>query len=102
MCVARGKGCRVWDVDGNVYIDYILALGPITLGYCYDRVDQAVREQLDKGMIFGLLHPVELEAARLIRETVPCGREDRSGVHWPGTDPQLWLPGLGRHLDRPA
>lgn len=70
--VERGKGSRVWDVDGNEYIDYILALGPITLGYCYDRVDQAVREQLDKGMIFGLLHPVELEAARLIRETVPC------------------------------
>ncbi len=70
--VERGKGCRVWDVDGNEYIDYILALGPITLGYCYDAVDDAVREQLDKGIIFGLLHPVEVEAARLICETVPC------------------------------
>ena len=70
--VERGKGCRVWDVDGNEYIDYILALGPITLGYCYDAVDNAVREQLDKGIIFGLLHPVEVEAAELICEMVPC------------------------------
>ena len=70
--VERGKGCRVWDVDGNEYIDYILALGPITLGYCYDRVDAAIREQLDKGIVFGLLHPLEVEAAQLLREMVPC------------------------------
>lgn len=70
--VDHAKGCRVWDVDGNEYIDYIMALGPITLGYCYDAVDRAVAEQLGKGMIFGLLHPLEVEAARLICETVPC------------------------------
>lgn len=70
--VDHGKGCRVWDVDGQEYIDYILALGPITLGYCYDAVDEAVRAQLSKGMIFGLLHEVEVEAAERICEMVPC------------------------------
>ena len=70
--VERGKGCRVWDVDGNEYIDYILALGPISLGYCYDAVDDAVREQLGKGMIFGLLSAVEVEAAQAVCDMVPC------------------------------
>lgn len=68
----RGKGCRVWDVDGNEYIDYILALGPITLGYCYEAVDAAIRAQLDRGIIYGLLHPLEVEAAELICDMVPC------------------------------
>lgn len=70
--VERGKGCRVWDVDGNEYIDYILALGPISLGYCYDAVDDAVREQLAKGMIFGLLTELEVDAAQAVCDMVPC------------------------------
>ncbi|MGQ9730235.1 MAG: aspartate aminotransferase family protein [Candidatus Zipacnadales bacterium] len=70
--VERAKGCRVWDVDGNEYIDYIMALGPIVLGYCYPAVDQAIAEQLHKGIIYGLLHPLEVKAAQMICETVPC------------------------------
>lgn len=70
--VERAKGCRVWDVDGNEYIDYIMALGPIVLGYCYPAVDNAIAAQLRKGIIYGLLHPVEVMAAQLICETVPC------------------------------
>jgi len=70
--VERAKGCRVWDVDGNEYIDYIMALGPIVLGYCYPAVDSAIAAQLRKGIIYGLLHPLEVMAAQLICETVPC------------------------------
>jgi len=70
--VERAKGCRVWDVDGNEYIDYIMALGPIVLGYCYPAVDRAIAEQLMKGIVFGLLHPLEVKAAQMICETVPC------------------------------
>jgi len=70
--VDRGKGCHVWDVDGNEYIDYVLALGPLTLGYCYPAIDEAVKRQLEKGIIFGLLHPLEIEAAEAITEVVPC------------------------------
>jgi len=70
--VQRGKGCRVWDIDGNEYIDYVLALGPITLGYCYPAIDEGIKWQLEKGIIFGLLHPLEVEAAEAITEVVPC------------------------------
>ncbi len=70
--IQRAKGCRVWDVDGNEYIDYIMALGPIVLGYAYSAVDQAIARQLKDGIIYGLLHPLEVKAAQLICETVPC------------------------------
>lgn len=70
--IQRGEGCYVWDVDGNKYIDYISALGPITLGYCYPAVDEAVHRQLEDGMIFPMMHPLEVEAAKAIIDMVPC------------------------------
>ena len=39
----RGKGARVWDVDGNEYVDLIMAVGPVSLGYCYPAVDEAIK-----------------------------------------------------------
>jgi len=68
----RAEGCRVWDIDGNEYIDFVMGCGPILLGYQYAAVDEAVREQLQKGIISGLLYPVEEQAARLLTELVPC------------------------------
>lgn len=70
--IDRANGCRVWDVDGNEYIDFVNALGPITLGYCYPAVDEAVREQLAKGSIYPMLSPLEIEAAKAIIDVVPC------------------------------
>ncbi len=70
--IQRGHGAHVWDVDGNEYIDYIMALGPITLGYCYEPVDRAIAEQLKDGTIFGLLHPLEVEAAEAVCDIIPC------------------------------
>ncbi len=67
----RGKGCRVWDMEGKEYIDFRLALGPVTLGYCYPEVDDAVRAQIDKGVVFSMASPREAELARAIREMVP-------------------------------
>ncbi|MBI3112715.1 MAG: aminotransferase class III-fold pyridoxal phosphate-dependent enzyme [Ignavibacteriales bacterium] len=69
--IVRGKGCRIWDMEGKEYIDYRLALGPVTLGYCYEEVDQAVREQMKNGVLFSMASPIELELARLLHETVP-------------------------------
>src|SRR5262249_24876643 len=59
----RGAGCRVWDVDGNEYVDYILGLASITLGYAYPAVTEAVTRQLQRGSIFSLPHPLEVEVA---------------------------------------
>ncbi len=67
----RGKGCHVTDVDGNRYLDYTMGVGPLSLGYCYDRVDEAIRRQLEEGITFSLMHPLEVEVAELIREVVP-------------------------------
>jgi len=67
----RGRGCRVWDADGNEYIDFNMAIGPLSLGYCYSRVDQAIRAQLEQGITFSLMHPLEVEVAELVAAVVP-------------------------------
>jgi glutamate-1-semialdehyde aminotransferase len=61
----------VWDVDGNEWIDYPMALGPIILGYGEPVVDEAVRAQLDEGITFTLMHPLEVEVAERIVAMCP-------------------------------
>ena len=48
----RGEGATVYDVDGNAYLDMVMALGPVSLGYCYPAVDQAISRQLQQGIAF--------------------------------------------------
>lgn len=67
----RGKNAHVWDVDGNEYIDLNMAIGPLSLGYTIPEVDQAIKDQLEDGITFSLMHPLEVEVAELIREVVP-------------------------------
>jgi glutamate-1-semialdehyde aminotransferase len=67
----RGRGAHVWDVDGNEYVDLSMAVGPVSLGYCHPAVDDAIREQLEHGITFSLMHPLEVEVAELVRELVP-------------------------------
>lgn len=74
---AEGNGGCITDVDGNEYIDLVQALGPVLLGYCYPTVDQAIARQLGKGIIYGLLSPLEVECAELIAEIVPCAEAVR-------------------------
>ncbi|MBK8954846.1 MAG: aminotransferase class III-fold pyridoxal phosphate-dependent enzyme [Saprospiraceae bacterium] len=69
--VEKAKGNRIWDVDGNKYLDYYAAIGPISLGYCYERVDNAIREQLSKGITFSLMHQLEYEVCELMHELIP-------------------------------
>jgi glutamate-1-semialdehyde aminotransferase len=68
----RGEGSHVWDVDGNEYIDYPLALGPITLGYNYPSTVKTVCQQIKKGSTFSLMNPLEIEVAELLVGTIPC------------------------------
>ncbi|MDQ2961418.1 MAG: aminotransferase class III-fold pyridoxal phosphate-dependent enzyme [Candidatus Dormibacteraeota bacterium] len=67
----RGEGCRVWDLDGNEYIDYPCALGPMVLGYGDPEVDVAVHERVAAGPCFSLGHRLEVEVAELLVEMVP-------------------------------
>jgi len=69
--IKSAKGCRMWDLDGQEYIDYRCSLGPIILGYQYRAVDDAVRAQMNNGVLFSMASPIELEAAKAIISNVP-------------------------------
>ena len=66
--VARGQGAYIYDVDGNRFIDYRLAFGPVILGHADPRVNQRVRESMENGILFAHTHLLEIEVAeRIIR-----------------------------------
>jgi glutamate-1-semialdehyde 2,1-aminomutase len=75
--LVRGEGCRVWDLDGNEYIDFRNGLGPISLGYRYPAVDEALRRQLDSGIVFSYPHPLEVEVAEELVKVLPCAEQVR-------------------------
>lgn len=77
--IAKGQGSHVWDVDGNEYIDFINSLAAVTLGYNDPDVTEAVRAQLEDGIIFSLPHPIEMQVAEKIIEMVPCAEMVRFG-----------------------
>ena len=69
--VQRAKGARLWDVDGNEYIDYVGTWGPAILGHAPDVVLEAVSRALPNGLSYGIPNPAEVEMADLIRRWVP-------------------------------
>ncbi|MDT3405539.1 aminotransferase class III-fold pyridoxal phosphate-dependent enzyme [Mucilaginibacter terrae] len=69
--LVKGKGSHVWDVDGNEFIDFNAAIGPLSLGYAYPAVDEAIKAQLNDGITFSLMHPLEVELSELIQEVIP-------------------------------
>ncbi|MBI2358466.1 MAG: aminotransferase class III-fold pyridoxal phosphate-dependent enzyme [Deltaproteobacteria bacterium] len=77
--IQRGLGGRVWDPDGNEFIDYGMALGPIILGHAYPRVNEAIAAQLRDGITFTLMHPLEVELAEQLAAIVPCAEMVRFG-----------------------
>ena len=70
--IERGRGGRLWDIDGNEYIDYRMGYGPGILGYADPRVDQAAREGMDVGGVFALSTERELTVAERICKMVPA------------------------------
>jgi glutamate-1-semialdehyde 2,1-aminomutase len=67
----KAQGAYFTDVDGNIFIDYLLGLGPITLGHNYSVVNQAIVNQLNDGILFSLPHRKELELSELLCKTIP-------------------------------
>jgi glutamate-1-semialdehyde 2,1-aminomutase len=76
---ARGQGSRLWDVDGNEYIDFINGLASVTLGYNDPDVTAAVKAQVDHGTIFSLSSPLEAEVAERLVAIVPSAEMVRFG-----------------------
>ncbi len=77
--LAKGKGCQVWDVDGNKYIDYVMACQPLILGYADPDVNKAVTKQLKLGSTFSISNELELEVSELMIKHIPGAEAVRFG-----------------------
>src|SRR5262249_33697558 len=69
--IVRAKGSRLWDADGNEYIDYVGSWGPMVLGHAYPAVVEAIQKAATNSASFGASTPSEIELAELVIETVP-------------------------------
>ncbi len=69
--IARGRGCHVWDVDGNEFIEYGMGLRAVTLGHAFPAVVEAVKGCLDRGTNFTRPAPEELECAEMMLSLIP-------------------------------
>ena len=72
LFLENGKGARLTDVDGNEYIDYQLAWGPMILGYCHPGLVERLRRQVEKPLSYGAQHELEIAVAEKIQEMVSC------------------------------
>ena len=73
----RAAGSRVWDVDGNEYIDYVGTWGPAILGHAHQPIIEAVKDAADRGTSFGIPSEAELQMAKLVKEFVPSVQKVR-------------------------
>ena len=73
----RGRGSQVWDVDGNVYIDYVGSWGPLIAGHAHPEVVKAVQQMAERGLSFGAPTETELEMASLLIKLVPSMEQVR-------------------------
>jgi glutamate-1-semialdehyde 2,1-aminomutase len=77
LYIARAKGPRKWDVDGNCYVDYFGGHGALLLGHCHPKIVQAVHEQIERGTHFGASHETEIAWAEWILKLVPSAERVR-------------------------
>ena len=75
--IERGQGAKIWDVDGNQYLDYVGSWGPVILGHAPKVIVDAVREAAARGLTFGIPNPLEVEMAELICKWMPSIKKVR-------------------------
>src|ERR1700733_4323055 len=80
LCFARAVGSKLFDLDGNEYIDYALGMGPAILGHAPTVVVDAVRDSLDEGQLYAGQHASELALAKLVQAHVPSAELVRIGM----------------------
>lgn len=68
----HGKGARIYDVDGNEYLDFTLSQGPMILGHSHPEVIRRVNEEMNRGQLFAGQHMLELELAETVQRLIPC------------------------------
>ena len=79
LFIDRAQGAKVIDIDGNHYVDYIMGLLPVVLGYCDEDIDQAAISQIMKGTIFSMPSSLEAELAEKLVEIIPSAEMVRFG-----------------------
>lgn len=84
LFIDKGKGSKVWDIDGNEYIDFVNSLAAITVGYVDEDIDNAITEQLKNGISFSLPHKLETQVAEKLIQLIPCAQKVRFAKN--GTD----------------
>ena len=72
LVIDRGEGAYIWDMDGNKYIDYRLAFGPVILGHADPRVHERVTTEIKKGTLFAWTTPIEIDVAERIVRMTKC------------------------------
>lgn len=77
IVIREGKGSRVWDEDGNEYIDYLIGSGPMLLGHGNEEVEEVIFQQIPKGMTFFANNALGIELAEEICRAVPCAEQLR-------------------------
>jgi len=71
LFISRGKGSKIYDIDGNEYVDYVGSWGPLILGHCHPEVVKALKDMAERGTSFGAPTEIETEMAKLICDAVP-------------------------------
>lgn len=71
LFIQKAKGSKIYDADGNEYIDYVCSWGPNILGHAHPKVIEAVKKSCDNGLTFGACHEGEIELAEIIRKNIP-------------------------------
>lgn len=69
--IERAQGSKIYDVDGNVYIDYVLSWGPLILGHSHPKVVRALKKAIEKGTSYGAPTQLEIELAELVLKAYP-------------------------------
>ncbi|MCD9021588.1 aspartate aminotransferase family protein [Cohnella silvisoli] len=94
LYAASGKGSHIRDVDGNEYVDYMLAYGPLILGHAHDGLTESILEAMRKGYTYGVQHQGEIELAQLLCEVLPCA--DKVSLSGSGTEAVMLALRLAR------
>ncbi|WP_100403402.1 glutamate-1-semialdehyde 2,1-aminomutase [Bacillus sp. FJAT-42315] len=72
VAMEKGQGAYFWDVDGNKYIDYLAAYGPIITGHAHPHITEAIKKAAENGVLFGTPTPYEVTFAKMLKEAMPA------------------------------
>ncbi len=96
--LARGQGCKVWDVDGKEYVDYVGSWGPLLLGHAHPAIVEAVRAAAGDGLTFGAPTEREVQLANAVSRLVPAAQKIRLVTS--GTEATMTAVRLARGFTR--